>query len=416
MSSRLRAVPLAEFVSKVVGGGTPARSVAGNWAGPIPWASVKDLAQDQLILEDTKEHISERALHGSAANLVPAGTPIVCTRMAVGRVAVPSVDIAINQDLKALIPRSDTDARYLLHGVHFLQRRLEGMATGSTVKGLQLRELLNFQLLKPTLSQQRHIGEVLDALDGEIRLTANILHKLDLVGRGLMEDLLSCGVDPTGALRPQESFESRRGDFGSFPASWSVVRLDQIAVVDRGKFGHRPRNDPMYLTGPFPFIQTGDVAAADGGVIVNTSQSLSRLGAAVSREFAAGTIAVTIAANIGDTAILGRPMYFPDSVVGVSVRAPHRVEYVQSVLRAAKPRLEARAPQSAQRNINLQDLRPLEVPLPDPAEQGRICQVMEAHEGRLAVERNTLAKLRKQKLALLDDLLTGRVRVAGAPS
>ena len=190
-----------------------------------------------------------------------------------------------------------------------------------------------------------------------------------------------------------------------------MVRLDQIADVDRGKFGHRPRNDPMYLSGPFPFIQTGDIAAADGGVIVNTSQSLSSLGAAVSRRFSTGTIAVTIAANIADTAILGRPMYFPDSVVGVLVHAPHRLEYVQFVLRAAKAGLEARAPQSAQRNINLQDLRPLEVPLPEPAEQSRICEAMEAHSELVAVERAALGKLFTQKTALLDDLLTGRVRV-----
>lgn len=295
------------------------------------------------------------------------------------------------------------------------QRYLEAKCYAGSTNQVELSSsaLSGMPIAVPDIAEQRGAAEVLDTLDDQIRLTADVISKLDLAGRGLLDALLSRGVDVAGKLRPLGSFEARCGASGSFPASWSVVRLDQIADVDRGKFGHRPRSDPMYLTGPFSFIQTGDIATADGGVIVKTSQSLSRLGAAVSREFAAGTIAVTIAANIADTAILGRPMYFPDSVVGVMVHPPHRLEYVQFVLRAAKPRLEARAPQSAQRNINLQDLRPLEVPLPDPAEQSRICQVMEAHAELVAVERDALAKLLMQKTALLDDLLTGRVRVPG---
>ena len=293
------------------------------------------------------------------------------------------------------------------------QRYLESKCYAGSTNQVELSSaaLSGMPIAVPDIAEQRGVAEVLDALDDQIRLTADVISKLDLAGRGLLDALLSRGVDVTGKLRPLGSFEVRFGTSGSFPASWSVVRLDQIADVDRGKFGHRPRNDPRYLTGPFPFIQTGDIATADGGVIGNTSQSLSRLGAAVSREFAAGTIAVTIAANIADTAILGRPMYFPDSVVGVLVYPPHRLEYIQFILRAAKPRLEARAPQSAQRNINLQDLRPLEVPLPEPAEQSRICQVMEAHAELVAVERDAVTKLIMQKTALLDDLLTGRVRV-----
>lgn len=310
-----------------------------------------------------------------------------------------------------LRPRGIVDPAYLRHTLQAKFPWIQARRTGTGVPHVP-KDLGNWLMIDhpESVAEQRRIAELLDTLDDQIRLTADAISKLVLAGRGLLEELLSRGVDATGALRRPGSFASRRGDSGSFPASWALVRLDQIADVDRGKFGHRPRNDPMYLNGPYPFIQTGDIAAADGSVIVNTSQSLSRLGAAVSREFAAGTIAVTIAANIADTAILGRPMYFPDSVVGVLVRAPHRAEYVQFVLRAAKPRLEARAPQSAQRNINLQELRPLEMPLPDSSEQGRICQVMEAHAGRLAVERDTLAKLRMQKAGLVDDLLTGRVR------
>ena len=103
------------------------------------------------------------------------------------------------------------------------------------------------------------------------------------------------------------------------------------------------------------FIQTGDVTSAEGGVLSSYSQSLNKRGVSVSREFPEGSIAITIAANIAGTAILGFPMYFPDSIVGAIVKPPHSTRYIELCIRRAKPRLNARAPQSAQKNINLED-------------------------------------------------------------
>src|SRR5207248_9239773 len=112
-------------------------------------------------------------------------------------------------------------------------------------------------------------------------------------------------------------------------------------------------------------------------------QTLNNLGLAVSRQFPSGTIAITIAANIADTAILARPMCFPDSVVGAEVRPPHNVRFVELSIRRAKHVLDARAPQSAQKNINLEDLRPLMIALPSPAEQDAIAHVYDAYDARI---------------------------------
>lgn len=386
MSEDYGPAPLAEFVTKVVGGGTPSRTVPTNWHGLIPWVSVKDMDNEQSTITATQEYISKRALRGSAANLIPTGTPIVCTRMAVGRAAVATVDVAINQDLKALFPARDVDSRYLLHGLSYLRPRLDGIATGSTVRGIQVRELLAFELLKPDLSVQQRIAAVLDAVDREVQTISVRVSKLIAMRRGLIDDLMS------------------RDD-------WPKARLDSVASVERGKFGHRPRNDPAFLGGPYPFIQTGDVAAAHGGVISEASQSLSAKGAAVSKAFPAGTIAVTIAANIADTALLGVPMYFPDSVVGVVVRPPNGVRFVELMIRVAKPRLEARAPQSAQRNINLQDLRPLVIGLPPPPEQERVADIYDAASAAIHADMCELKKLKWLKQGLVEDLVSGRVRM-----
>ena len=107
---------------------------------------------------------------------------------------------------------------------------------------------------------------------------------------------------------------------------------------------YRPRNDPRLYGGPYPFVQTGDVAACQGGVLNSWSQTLNEKGRKVSEEFPPGTIAVTIAANIGDTAILGMPMCFPDSVVGVQVLGENVNTYIQLCIEQRKRWLSSRAP------------------------------------------------------------------------
>ncbi len=274
-------------------------------------------------------------------------------------------------------------------------------------------KLRAFQVFVPDFSEQRAIAAILDTVDAAIQQTEALIAKLKQMKAGLLHDLLTRGLDENGELRdpiahPEQFKESA---LGLIPRDWEICPLGSVASVDRGKFAHRPRNEPRFYGGPYPFIQTGDVTSAEGGVLETYSQTLNEHGAAISREFPAQTIAVTIAANIADTAILGRPMFFPDSIVGAVVKAPNSVRYVELCIRRAKLRLDARAPQSAQKNINLADLRPLLLPLAKPEEQERIAAVCNCQDSRLSSEEAYRDKLKQLKKGLMDDLLTGRVRV-----
>lgn len=277
-------------------------------------------------------------------------------------------------------------------------------------------KLKYYRVFVPPLTEQRRIAEILDTADRTIGETEDLISKLKHMKSGLMHDLLTRGLDERGQLRDPDAHREQFKDspLGRIPREWSVCALAELADLDRGKFAHRPRNDPRFYGGQYPFIQTGDVTGADGGLLSASEQTLNDRGTAVSRKFPSETVAITIAANIADTAILARPMYFPDSVVGAVVKSPHEVRFVELAVRRAKPRLYAQAPQSAQKNINLQDLRPLLVAVPSPGEQRRITEVYEAHDARIRAEEAYRDKLKLQKKGLMDDLLTGRVRVKTA--
>lgn len=157
------------------------------------------------------------------------------------------------------------------------------------------------------------------------------------------------------------------------PTGWVWARLSQVGLFGRGKSKHRPRNDPaLYRDGKYPFVQTGDVARAPG-LITSYTQMYSELGFQQSRIWPKGTLCITIAANIAESAILGFDACFPDSVVGLEPTAAiGETKFFSYFLRTARARLEQFAPSTAQKNINLGILDSLAVPLPPLAEQKRI--------------------------------------------
>ena len=156
------------------------------------------------------------------------------------------------------------------------------------------------------------------------------------------------------------------------PPSWQWISLPHLGTVDRGRSRHRPRNDPRLYGGPYPFIQTGDVRASQGRVTTFT-QTYSEEGLAQSRLWPKGTLCITIAANIAETAILDIDACFPDSIVGfLPAKDVCNAHFVEFFIRTVKADLAAFAPATAQKNINLETLKVLHVPCPPLPEQDQI--------------------------------------------
>ena len=158
------------------------------------------------------------------------------------------------------------------------------------------------------------------------------------------------------------------GDPATNPKGWPTGSFGLVGTLDRGKSRHRPRDAKELYGGPYPFIQTGDVANS-GGRIKQYNATYSDLGLAQSKLWPAGTLCITIAANIAKTGVLEFDSCFPDSVVGFLPGDRVKTEYVQAWLGFLQPTLEASAPQAAQKNINLEILRRLPIPVPPIALQ-----------------------------------------------
>ena len=174
------------------------------------------------------------------------------------------------------------------------------------------------------------------------------------------------------------------------------LTLDQLGQVARGRSRHRPRDAAHLYGGPFPFIQTGDVKRASL-YLTEFEQTYSEAGLAQSKLWPVGTLCITIAANIADTAILGIDACFPDSVIGFTAdpeKADTRfVKYLFDGVLKLKYRSFTQG--AAQDNLSQEKLLSIKFPVPELRIQQQIADILSAYDD--LIENN------RRRIALLED-------------
>ncbi len=256
------------------GGGTPSRNVEEYWDNSIPWATVKDL-NEGITLTETQEFISELGLKNSASNLITKGTIIIPTRMALGKVVISEIDVAINQDLKAISvnDKEKLDIKYLLRFLESNKENIASMGKGATVKGITLDQLKAIKVPLPPLAEQRRIASILDQADELRQKRQQAIEKLD--------QLL------------QATFIDMFGDPVSNPKGWEKEKMDTLMTIVRGG---SPRPIENFLGGTYPWIKIGDATKGDDLFITKTKEAITEEGLHKTRLLPEGSV---IFANCG---------------------------------------------------------------------------------------------------------------------
>src|SRR5690554_55564 len=218
-------VPLEDVILRIVGGGTPSKSKPEYYQGKIPWMSVKDM--NKHVLHDTVDHISQAAVDNSSTNVIPSGTPIIATRMSLGKIVIADFDSAINQDLKALFLPAEIHRDYLVYWYRSVARKIEQMGTGTTVKGVRLEALKGLEFALPPLAEQKVIADKLDTLLAQVENTKARLERIPQILKRFRQSVLAAAV--SGRLT--EEWRGTRELNG-----WANIRLgDLVQSIEAGK-------------------------------------------------------------------------------------------------------------------------------------------------------------------------------------
>ncbi|MEK5023161.1 restriction endonuclease subunit S [Paenibacillus sp. FSL M7-1046] len=296
---------------------------------------------------------------------------------------------------------------YLLWYLQLEQGLMKKKASGGVQSFVSLSFLRNYIVPLPPLEEQKRIVAKIEALMPYVEKYGEAHSKLELFNKKFPEDiqksilqyaiqgkLVEQRVEEGNAEELYQQIQEEKAKLikegkinkekllpaitedeipFEIPESWKWVRLQEIGELSRGKSKHRPRNDvKIFENGTFPMIQTGDVARADEFITQYTTM-YNELGVAQSRVWQKGTVCLTIAANIGDVAILGFDACFPDSVVGFNAYHPIDTNmYFLYALMCYKDILDKMSRSTAQKNINIDILSKVAFPLPPLAEQKRI--------------------------------------------
>ncbi|CAJ7233751.1 type I restriction enzyme specificity protein [Burkholderia pseudomallei] len=418
-----RISPLKYLVS-LKSGGTPSKDNLDYWDGDVPWASAKDLKTDALA--DTIDHITSFAVDSGNADLVPAGTILVVVRGMILARAFPvteaSVPMAINQDLKGIVPRKDLLSRFLawlLRGTA-AESLLRLDEAGHGTKALRMDAWTSMQLPVPPIEEQSTIAAFLDRETGKIdaliaeqeKFLALLVEKRQAtishaVTRGLNLDV------------PMK--DSGVAWLGEVPSHWNVTRIKHVAqLISKGTtpttIGRDFTDDGVRFLKAENIVE-GTVNDEPGNYIDEETHTL--LGRS---NLAANDVLVVIAgATTGKSAVLEKellPCNTNQAVAFIRLVDTGLARIVHGWLSTTyvQERIKLTSVQSAQPNLSMEDLGNLHIPFaPSSDEREAITTFLDTENAKLDVLRSqvecTIDLLKERRSALIAAAVTGKIDV-----
>lgn len=378
---------LGDVLEKIEGGGTPSKEKKEFWNGSIPWASVKDLTS--FNPKETQDYITDEGLKNSSSRLVKAGTLITPTRMALGFTVRFDVDVAINQDLKALYPIDDVSTEFIQYWFEAYRKSIERLGTGSTVAGIQIGELRALKIQVPEKPEQERIVGVLEVWDEYIEKLEQKIALKEQLKKGLMQQLL------TGKRR-----------LPGFSEEWQTMKIGEIGEIFTGNTPSM-QDDDNY-GGEFGWVTAEDFSDK---YIANTRMKLSEQGKRLSRWLPAGSVLVTCIASIGKNAIAAIPLATNQQINSIVVNNENDNEFIYYFLTQNKNLLLRYAGSGALPILNKGDFSKIKIFIPsDYQEQLEISRVISSADEEIYQLKNRLGLIKIQKKYLLKNLITGTIR------
>jgi len=269
-------VLLKDVATSLYGGGTPSTKHPEYWNGEIPWTTSAYLG-DAINFTKAPKCISHQGLTNSSSRLVPRDNLLIGTRVGIGKVAVNRIEVAISQDLTALVvDKSFADETFLAYALRSsrVQVIFQQAARGTTIKGVSRTEITQIPISLPPLPEQRAIAHVLGTVQRAIEASDRVLAATRELKRSLMRHLFTYGPVP---LDQAERVALKETEVGWVPERWETTALGDVATLQRG-------NDlptAQRKEGPYPVVGSNGIVghhsefiAHGPGVLVGRSGSV----------------------------------------------------------------------------------------------------------------------------------------------
>jgi len=389
--------------SEVVSGSTPDTFNPRYWDGNIVWITPDDLSKnEQVYVHESTRRISDLGLKNSSAQIIPRNSIVMSSRAPIGYLAIVTSDYTTNQGCKSLRLRNSVIPEFVYYALLFNMDKIKQKGEGTTFAEISKKELERVSIFLPkSLPEQKKIASILQCVGNAIGKTKEVIEKHKKMKQGLMQNLFARGVDESGSLREE--------------GVWDKLRIRSVAFV--ADIDHKMPEDVDF---GIPFISSKDITE-DGDIVLQGVKQISekdyrRLARKI--EPKNGDIIYSRIGTIGRVALVKRYVKFLMSYSCCVIRKKDKKiepSYLAHVLRSqAIERQILKETQSiGVPDLGLDKIYDFEILLPrDRNEQQRIAGRLDALDLKIKAEQTYLSKLLKIKTGLMQDLLTGKVRVA----
>ena len=411
---------LPYLLEQMKSGGTPDTSRSDFYGGDIPFVSIEDMTACGKSLKKTKKKITDAGLKNSNCWVVPVGSILYSIYATIGMPRINLIPVATNQAILALLhKKGKIDNEYLFYWLESIRPRVLNLASQTTQSNLNATTVKGFAVAHPTaLNEQTKIAEILSTVDQAIEQTEALIAKQQRIKTGLMQDLLTRGIDEHGQLRTEQTHAFKDSPLGRIPVEWEVAQLGEVGDISAGVTLGKSYEGPD--TVELPYLRVANVQ--DGYLDLSEMKSIRVPNNQIEKYVL--KVGDVLMNEGGDFDKLGRGAVWRGQVSvclhqnHVFKVRPHTEKLASDFLAAvsASPYgksffMMASKQSTNLASINSTQLKAFPIPLPDYQEQIRI----QTQFNRLAeVLNGSAAELKKQralKTALMQDLLTGRKRV-----
>jgi len=417
--STWKEVKLKKFIHKLGDGGTPSTLDPANFGGNIPWVVIEDIKNE---IFSTKETLTEKGLKSCSAKMWPTGSVILSTGATIGEVGIAKIDLCTKQGITGIVCNEHLNNYFLKYWLQLNKNTLFRFSQGTTFKEIRPRPLGNLRIKTPSpfeeigVLEQEAIAGIPSKVDEAIEAVENSIKAAERLKKSLMQNLLTGRLKTDGTWRTEEEFYIDE-KFGQIPLGWIIEKGNKI--TDKITKGQSPKwqgfeygksgmlfitsenvrdgyldiSEPKYL--PIEFnekIRTSQLL--NGDILINI------VGASIGRSCVFNGEAEV--ANINQAVCLFR--------LSDSYHNDFFAYYFQHPLTIH--RLLCNQVETARANLSLGDFRKLKLIFPeDIEEQKAIAKKISVFNSVLQAKQSKIQSLKTLKKSLMQNLLTGKVRV-----
>jgi len=360
-------------------GGTPLRSKKEYYEnGNIPFVKIADIVNSGKYLDNTTEKINERGIKNSSSWITPPYSILFSMYASYGELTINKVPVATNQAILSIIPnKSNIDLEYFYYQLKFLKPRLVKYLRYTTQNNLNASVVNSLIIPVAPLPEQQKIAEILSTADDEIQKVNEQITLTEQLKKGLMQRLLTRGIGHT---------KFKMTEIGEIPEEWGVKELKEFAKVEYGK--SNPRTN-----GKIPLVGSSGIFGKVAKALIESP-----------------TIVIGRKGTAGAVWDIEGPSWPSDTSFYLIYKNYDIVQkYLYSFMSLNK--LSGDKAKTTLPSLQKTELEKFIVPLPPLPEQQKIAGILSTVDNKLELLRTKRDKLDVLKKGLMNDLLTGKVRV-----